>query len=76
MSGGVGPDGMALDLEGGIVLIHVGLGAAWHFCQNGELIPRIDSCEGLLTTNVAFGSANNCDLYITESEQELFYVPD
>jgi gluconolactonase len=68
MSGGAGPDGMALDLEGGIVVAHVGFGAVWHFSSRGEPISRIESCEGLLTTNGAFGGTNNCDLYITESE--------
>ena len=68
MSGGVGPDGMALDLEGGVVVAHVGFGAVWHFSPRGEPISRIESCEGLLTTNVAFGGPKNCDLYITESE--------
>ncbi len=68
MSGGTGPDGMALDSEGGIAVAHVGFGAVWHFNSRGEPISRIESCEGLLTTNVAFGGADNCDLYITESE--------
>ena len=68
MSGGSGPDGMALDLEGGVVVAHVGFGAVWHFSPRGEPISRIESCEGLLTTNVAFGGTKNCDLYITESE--------
>jgi gluconolactonase len=67
MSGGSGPDGMALDSEGGIAVAHVGFGAVWHFSPRGEPISRIESCEGLLTTNVAFGGINNCELYITES---------
>jgi gluconolactonase len=68
MSGGSGPDGIALDSEGGIVVAHVGFGTVWHFSPRGEPISRIVSCEGLLTTNVAFGGMDNCDLYITESE--------
>lgn len=69
MSGGLaGPDGMALDVAGNIAVAHAGLGTVWLFSRLGEPIARIRSCRGLMTTNVAYGGADNKTLYITESE--------
>jgi gluconolactonase len=68
MTGGSGPDGMALDNEGGLAVAHVGFGVVWHFSPRGEPLARIASCEGMLTTNMAYGGADNRDLFITESE--------
>ena len=67
MSGGNGPDGMAADARGNLVVCHVGFGAAWVFSPRGEPIYRIDSCEKLLTTNCCYGGPGNRTLYITES---------
>ena len=43
LNGGVGPDGMALDAEGGLAICHPGMGAVWIFNQRGEpaLMPLI-----------------------------------
>ena len=68
MSGGNGPDGMAVDLEGNLAVAHVGFGAVWLFSPRGEPIARVESCAGHHTTNVAYGGSDNRDLYITESE--------
>ncbi|MES1926065.1 SMP-30/gluconolactonase/LRE family protein [Salinisphaera sp. T31B1] len=69
LSGGWGgPDGLALDADGGLVVAHAGLGSAWHFSPLGEPLHRIVSCEGLATTNIAFGGPGNRQLFITESE--------
>lgn len=68
LSGGGGPDGMALDESGGLVVAHVGLGSVWVFDRHGEPAFRVKSCAGILTTNVAFGGPDGRTLYITESE--------
>lgn len=68
LSGGIGPDGMALDAEGGLAVAHIGLGVVWHFDAQGEPRARIASCAGRATTNVAFGGADRRTLFITESE--------
>jgi gluconolactonase len=68
MSGGAGPDGMAVDVEGNLFVAHAGMGAVWKFSPQGEPLLRIDSCAGHMTTNIAFGGRDNRDLYITESE--------
>jgi gluconolactonase len=68
MSGGNGPDGMALADDGSIAVAHVGLGAVWIFDRLGEPIYRLVSCEELSTTNIAFGGPNQSTLFITESD--------
>ncbi len=69
LSGGHGgPDGLAMDAEGNLVVAHVGMGAVWLFSSLGEPLYRIHTCQGLATTNVAYGGADNRTLYITESE--------
>ncbi len=67
LSGGTGPDGMAADASGNIFVCHVGLGTIWVFSSIGVPLYRIDSCNGLATTNCAFGGSENRTLYITES---------
>jgi gluconolactonase len=67
LSGGGGPDGLALDEEGGLIVAHVGLGSVWTFNSLGEPVHRIKSCTGTHTTNVAFGWPDRNTLYITES---------
>ena len=67
LSGGGGPDGLALDEQGGLIVAHVGMGAVWTFSPLGEPAYRIASCMGTHTTNVAFGWPDRDTLYITES---------
>jgi gluconolactonase len=68
MSGGGGPDGLALDEAGRLAVAHVGLGSVWVFDALGEPVYRVRSCKGLLTTNIAFGGPDRKSLFITESE--------
>jgi len=68
MSGGGGPDGLAVDEAGNLAVAHVGIGAVWQFSKQGEPIARIQSHLGHHTTNVAYGGPDRTELYITESE--------
>jgi len=69
LSGGLaGPDGLAIDETGGLAVAHCGLGTVWLFDQLGEPRYRIRSCEGISTTNLAFGGPGNRSLFITESD--------
>lgn len=68
ISGGSGPDGMAVDADGNILVCHAGAGSVWVFSPLGEPLYRIKSCRGLFPTNVAFGGPDNRTLYITESD--------
>jgi gluconolactonase len=67
LSGGIGPDGIAVDQAGGLIIAHPGLGVVWVYDKRGEPILRIESPVGDLTTNVAFGGSDYRTLYITES---------
>jgi gluconolactonase len=76
LSGAGGPDGLALDEEGRLVVAHVRLGCAWVFDRFGEPVYRIDSCAGRMITNVAYGWPDRTTLYITESESGCILTAD
>jgi gluconolactonase len=67
LSGGRGPDGMALDEHDGLVVAHPDMGAVWMFNRRGEPSYRVQSCRSDVLTNVAFGGADRKTLYITDS---------
>lgn len=70
LSGGlIGPDGMAMDDDGNLFVVHAGSGTVWQFSEHGEPLSRIRSCAGLRTTNVAFGGYDRQTLFITEAQQ-------
>jgi gluconolactonase len=60
-----GPDGLAVDAEGNLAVVHAGFGTVWVFSRMGEPLYRLQSCAGLRTTNVTYSSVV---LYITEAE--------
>lgn len=66
LSGGGGPDGLALDAEGGLVVAHLGTGV-WRFDRYGFATHFVGPL-GMTTTNIAFGGSDGRDLYMTESE--------
>lgn len=68
LSGGVGPDGIALDSADGLAVAHIGLGAVWVFNAIGEPVLRINLPEGRSPTNLAYGGPDGRTLYITEAE--------
>ncbi|MGB3538359.1 MAG: SMP-30/gluconolactonase/LRE family protein [Mesorhizobium sp.] len=68
MSGGVGPDGIALDSADGLAVAHIGLGAVWVFNAVGEPMLRINMPEGRSPTNLAYGGPDGRTLFITEAE--------
>lgn len=76
MSGGAGPDGMAIDVDGNLAVCHAGFGAVWLFSAKGEPLLRVNSPEGLLTTNCAFGGADGKRLFITESKSGTILAAD
>lgn len=63
-----GPDGMALDADGNVVVAHPGLGTVWVFSKRGEPLYQVKSCRGDMTTNVAYGGEDGKTLFITESK--------
>ncbi|MFL9901346.1 SMP-30/gluconolactonase/LRE family protein [Paraburkholderia fungorum] len=67
LSGGGGPDGLAVDADGGLAVAHTGMGAVWVFDKRGIPKYRVDSCAGVRTTNLAYGGEGNRWIYVTES---------
>ena len=74
MSGGGGPDGIALDEQGGLAVCHVGFGAVWIFSPRGEPLYRIDAPQGLYTTNCAYGGEDGRTLYMLESRSGCVFT--
>jgi gluconolactonase len=68
LSGGWGPDGMAVDAEGRVLVAHAGFGAIWVFSPLGVPSHKVEACDGgLMTTNIAYGGPENRSLFITNS---------
>lgn len=63
-----GPDGLAWDAEGNLLVAHTGVGTVWRFNARGEPTLAILSPAGASTTNLCLGGAEGRDLFITESE--------
>jgi gluconolactonase len=68
LSGGMGPDGMAMDADGNLAVCHVGMGSIWLFSRLGRPLAELQSCAGMGPTNAAYGGPERKTLYITESE--------
>lgn len=73
LSGGLaGPDGLALDAEGGLVVAHAGMGV-WRFDRLNRPTHFIEPVGGVFVTNIAFKGNR---LYMTESESGTILVAD
>ena len=68
LSGGLGPDGLALDVDGRLAVAHARNGTVWIFDGDGEPVYRIRMPAGKSVTNVAYGGTDNKTLYITEAD--------
>jgi gluconolactonase len=70
LAGGLsGPDGIAMDEQGNLAVVHAGLGTVWLISPLGEPIARLRSRAGVRTTNLAYGGTDRRTLFITEAEQ-------
>jgi gluconolactonase len=76
LSGGGGPDGLAQDEAGNLLVAHSGLGSVWVFDPHGEPIYRVKTCAGRSTTNIAYGGKDNKQLFMTESMSGSILVAD
>ena len=63
-----GPDGLAWDPEGNLLVAHTGVGTVWRLSPHAEPTLGIVSCAGASTTNLCLGGADGRELFITESE--------
>lgn len=71
-----GPDGLALDEDGCLLVCHAGFGTVWRLSPRAEPLLRIASCAGWSTTNLAFGGPGRRRLFITESETGSILTAD
>jgi len=62
-----GPDGLAVDQHGRVIVANPGLGYAWVLNPRAEPVIVLRSTEGMSLTNIAFGGAERKMLYCTES---------
>jgi gluconolactonase len=62
-----GPDGLAVDSSGRVLVANPGLGLVWVLNHRAEPELVLKSCAGASLTNLAFGGADGCTLFCTES---------
>ena len=67
LSGGRGPDGMAMDETDGLAVAHPDMGAVWIFNHRGEPLFRIQSPRSEVVTNCAYGGPDRRTLFIVDS---------
>ena len=67
LSGGRGPDGMAMDEADGLAVAHPDMGAVWVFDHRGEPRLRVQSPRSDVVTNIAYGGPGNRTLHIVDS---------
>ena len=67
MSGGLGPDGLAMDSKGNLLVAHAGGACVWVFDPFGEPLYRLKSCTGRLVTNLTYSVDDPHMVYITEA---------
>jgi len=75
LSGGLGPDGIAVDREGRLAVAHAQAGRAWLFDKLGDPIARIRTPGCSWTTSVAFAPDSSA-LFILDAETgSIFRTP-
>jgi gluconolactonase len=62
-----GPDGLAMDEAGRLIVCNPGLGWAWVLNERAEPVEILRSAAGASVTNVAFGGPQGKTAYFTES---------
>ena len=62
-----GPDGLAVDESGRVIVANPGLGLVWVLSTRAEPVQVLRSCAGSSLTNLAFGGPDRKTLYCTES---------
>lgn len=62
-----GPDGLAVDAQGHLLVANPGLGYVWVLNHRAEPIQVLCGVKGSSTTNLAFGGAERKQLFVTDS---------
>ena len=72
LSGGLGPDGLAITPDGFLAVAHAQAGRAFIFDPLGNPVSEVRTPDGISTTSVAFDRDDN--LYIAEADSATIYV--
>lgn len=75
-AGPSGPDGLAVDERGRVIVANPGLGVVWVLDPRAEPEVVLRSCAGTSLTNLAFGGPERRTLYCTESVTGSILVAD
>jgi gluconolactonase len=62
-----GPDGLAVDADGRVLVANPGLGYVWVLNGRAEPVLVLRGAPGSSTTNLAFGGEGRRTLYVTDS---------
>lgn len=62
-----GPDGLAMDVSGRLLVANPGLGYVWVLNQRAEPVQVLRGPAGHSLTNMAFGGKNHQTLFVTDS---------
>jgi gluconolactonase len=62
-----GPDGLAVDADGRVLVANPGLGCVWVLNGRAEPVLVLRGAPGSSTTNLAFGGEGRRTLYVTDS---------
>ena len=62
-----GPDGLAMDASGRLIVCNPGLGLAWVLNERAEPVEVLRAAPGVSVTNVAFGGADRMTACFTQS---------
>nr|WP_315239405.1 SMP-30/gluconolactonase/LRE family protein [uncultured Albidiferax sp.] len=62
-----GPDGLAMDAQGRLLVANPGLGYVWLLNARAEPVQVLRGPTGASTTNLAFGGTDRQTLYVTDS---------
>src|SRR5262249_53385293 len=79
LSGGLGPDGLAVSAQGELAVAHAQSGSVWLFDKFGDPIARVRTPSGLWTTSVCFdrfGSAAGRTLFMIDAQTGSLFAHD
>jgi gluconolactonase len=68
LSGGLGPDGLAINKHGELAVAQAQAGRVYVFDKAGDEIARIQTPGGLWTTSVRFGGPDDRTLFIVDAQ--------
>ena len=71
-----GPDGLAVDAQGRVLVANPGLGYVWVLNTRAEPVQVLRGAAGASTTNLAFGGSGRRTLFVTDSTHGLVMMAE